>query len=190
MREETSLAMRFMKIRVTADSEKFQIRSMPRTSGPGDSSVGDLNADGYQDVFITSSMNFPFRYQVNSLLLNDRGRKFRDAEFILGVEPRRDRRTATPWYEGDCSYPKYANSRMCEGRTGRVRLWAAIGSRSSVIFDLDHDGDLDIVTNDFHSQPLVLISNLSRAANPKCDILSFNCRGLVRIGRGWVRRFR
>lgn len=34
-------------------------------------------------------------------------------------------------------------------------------SRSSVIFDLDNDGDLDIVTNDFNSEPQVLVSNLA-----------------------------
>ena len=39
-------------------------------------------------------MNYPFPYGVNSLLLNDRGEKFRDSEFILGVEPRREGPTA------------------------------------------------------------------------------------------------
>ena len=38
---------------------------------------------------------------------------------------------------------------------------APLGSRSSVIFDLDQDGDLDIITNDFNSEPQVLVSNLS-----------------------------
>jgi hypothetical protein len=36
-------------------------------------SVGDVNADGWDDVFITSGMGFPFRYGINSMLLNDRG---------------------------------------------------------------------------------------------------------------------
>jgi hypothetical protein len=35
-------------------------------------------------------------------------------------------------------------------------------SRSSAVFDLDNDGDLDIVTNDFNSAPQVLVSNLSQ----------------------------
>ena len=38
---------------------------------------------------------------------------------------------------------------------------APLGSRSAAIFDLDNDGDLDIVTNDFNSPPQVLVSNLS-----------------------------
>ena len=132
------------------------------TLWPWGLSVGDLNADGFQDVFITASMNFPFAYQVNSLLLNDHGKKFCDAEFVLGVEPRRDGRTATMWYECDCSDARYANTPACQGRRGRVQVWAALGSRSSVVVDLDQDGDLDIVTNDFHSRPMVLISSLSQ----------------------------
>lgn len=36
-----------------------------------------------------------------------------------------------------------------------------MGTRSSAIFDIDGDGDLDIVTNEFGSVPMVLVSNLS-----------------------------
>ncbi len=123
-------------------------------------SVGDLNADGYDDVFITASMNLPFRYGVNTLLLNDQGRQFRDSEFILGVEPRRNGQTAIPYFECDCDGADREHI-DCEDRTGRVAVWSAIGSRGSVIFDLDEDGDLDIVTNDFNSPPMVLVSNLT-----------------------------
>ena len=38
---------------------------------------------------------------------------------------------------------------------------SALGTRSAAIFDLDNDGDMDIVTNDFGSAPMVLVSNLS-----------------------------
>jgi len=124
---------------------------------PWGPSVGDLNADGWPDVFIASSMNFPFRYGVNSVLLNDRGQAFLDSAFVLGVEPRRDGQTDTPWFEIPCGVP---NS-PCQGRDGTMEVRATLGSRSSVMLDVDRDGDLDIVTSEFNSAPQVLVSTLS-----------------------------
>ena len=122
-------------------------------------SVADVNADGYEDVFVASSMNYPFRYGINSLLLNNRGKKFLDSEFILGIEPRRYG-TALPWFELDASGRDSQHERA-KGLSGKVVVWGAAGTRSSVVFDLDQDGDLDIVTNDFGGHPMVLVSNLS-----------------------------
>ena len=76
------------------------------------------------------------------------------------VTPRRDGKTAKPWFELDCGEADYQH-KDCEFQSGRVVVWGALGSRSSAIFDLDEDGDLDIVTNDFNSEPLVLISDLA-----------------------------
>ena len=128
-------------------------------------STGDLNADGFQDVFIASSMNFPFRYGVNSVLLNESGATFRDSEFILGVEPRRDRLTAARWFTLDCDDEEDAGFWACDGRDGTVEIWGARGTRASVIFDLDNDGDLDIVTNEFNTEPMVLVSNLTSVSD-------------------------
>jgi hypothetical protein len=55
---------------------------------PWGPSGGDLNADGFDDTFIASGMNYPERYMINSVKLNDRGVRFIDAEFLLGIEPR------------------------------------------------------------------------------------------------------
>jgi hypothetical protein len=138
-------------------------------------SAGDLNADGFQDVFITASMNFPFRYGINSLLLNDRGKIFRDSEFILGVEPRRGGRTHARLIDLDCD-GEDAENPLCKDHKGKVTLMSALGSRSSVIFDLDGDGDLDIVTNDFNSVPMVLVSDLAQK-KPGFRYLKVKLRG-------------
>jgi hypothetical protein len=94
--------------------------------------------------------------------LNNRGSSFLDSEFILGAEPRRDRRTAKPWFTLDCQDADRKNAYCGQlGVLGKAMVWGAVGSRSSAIFDLDGDGDLDIVTNEFHDGPMVLVSNLT-----------------------------
>jgi len=124
-------------------------------------SVDDLNADGWDDVVITSSMNFPFRYGVNSVLLNNRGEGFMDSAAILGVEPRRGNMTRKPWFTLDCGGEDSGHA-QCKGKTGRYTVTGTLGTRSSAIFDLDKDGDLDIVTNELNSEPLVLVSDLAQ----------------------------
>jgi hypothetical protein len=128
---------------------------------PWGPSVGDVNADGWDDVFIASGMGFPFRYGVNSLLLNDRGKKFLDAEFLVGVEPRRAGRTSRPTFEVDCA-TEGEGRKACLGEKGPITVLGTLSSRSAVIFDLDKDGDLDIVTNEFNAEPQVLVNDLAQ----------------------------
>jgi len=135
------------------------------TYWPWGPSVGDLNADGFDDVFIATGMNFPFRYGINSVLLNNRGQRFLDAEFLLGVEPRRGG-VLVPWFTLDITDRVGWQTMIREtGYTGMPRaatVMAARGSRSAAIVDLDADGDLDIVTNEFNAAPMVLMSNLAQ----------------------------
>jgi hypothetical protein len=130
------------------------------TFWPWGLSVGDLNADGYEDVFVTAGMGFGFRYAVNSVLLNQHGQRFLDSELLLGVEPRSDGRTDKVAFVLDCAGPDKEHP-MCVGRSGKVVVREALSSRSSAIFDLDDDGDLDIVTNELNDRPQVLVSNLT-----------------------------
>ena len=161
----------FYQNRAEAGFEEVSDRIGAENYWPWGISVGDLNADGYRDVFIAASMSYPFRYGVNSVLLNDLGETFRHSEFILGVEPRRDRRTKIPWFEIECPTsddvePPALSAiadlyERCRRRRGIHTVLGTLGTRASVIFDFDEDGDLDIITGEFNAEPQVLISNLS-----------------------------
>ena len=150
------------------------------TGWPWGPSAGDLNADGWPDLFVAAGMNYPFRYRGNDVLLNEGGKRFANAEYVLGVEPRP--RIVTPWFELDCDGPD-AQHDICKGevepiladetrtpeqrakgepRRGRVTVWAARASRSAAILDLDNDGDLDIVTNNYGDVPQIFISDLTQ----------------------------
>ncbi len=145
---------------------------------PWGPSVGDLNADGYDDIFVTASMNYPFRYAVNSIFLNEKGETFRNSEFILGIEPRLGRNTATPWFVLDCSEHDFDHQDCVKGNLiDHNVVWGASGSRSSVVFDIDLDGDLDIIVSDFNGMPMVLKSNLSdeiKVNYLKVDLIGIN----------------
>ncbi len=140
--------------------EEMSDRLNVETYWPWGFSVGDLNADGFEDLFVTAGMGYPFRYGVNSVLLNNEGTGFIDAEFTLGVEPRLQARTEQVWFSLDCDGRDKGHAE-CEGKSGRINVLGTLSSRSSAIIDLDNDGDLDIVTNEFNDKPQVLISNLS-----------------------------
>ncbi len=130
------------------------------TYWPWGVSVGDLNADGYEDVFVAAGMGYPFRYAINSVLLNDGGRRFFDAEFLLGVEPRAPDKMMRDQFTLDCDGADKDNP-LCRGRTGMLTMGGAASSRSSAIFDVDDDGALDIVVNECNGPPQILMSNLA-----------------------------
>jgi len=163
------------------------------TYWPWQPSVDDVNADGWDDVLVIGSMNFPYRYSTNALLLNENGKRFRHAEFTLGIESRAGGRTEQEWYTMDCSATGAdKGSKSCTTCTGpgasdagchpgkaagQFTMNASRGTRSSVIFDIDGDGDgdLDIITNEFNAMPQVLLNSL--AAKHTVNRISVRLRG-------------
>ena len=144
------------------------------TYWPWGPSVDDFNADGWDDIFIAAGMNFPFRYGINSVLLNENGHHFLPSEFVLGVEPRANGLTQV-WFTLDCSgegafnplcaacsQPDSVASACHVDAAHHLTMMGSLGTRSAVALDLEGDGDLDIVTNEFNGYPQVLVSNLAQ----------------------------
>ena len=130
------------------------------TYWPWGITAADFNADGYEDLFVTAGMGYPLRYAANSLLLNEGGQRFVDSEFVLGIEPRKNNRIEKEFFDLDCSAEDKKHG-LCTNRTGSVTVMGTTSSRSSAAIDVDDDGDLDLVTNEWSDRPQVLLSNLS-----------------------------
>jgi hypothetical protein len=108
---------------------------------------------------VTGGMGYPFRYSINYVLLNEGGRRFVPAEFALGVEPRQAG-IEIEYFTLDCSGEDKDHT-ICYHKKGILSVIGSTSARSSVLFDLDDDGDLDIVTNEMNDRPQVLINNLT-----------------------------
>jgi hypothetical protein len=102
---------------------------------------GDFDNDGYEDVFISAGMGYPFYYWPNSLMMNNGDGTFTDRAEEAGVEPPLRGKTF---------------SELIAGRP------ATRSSRSAAVADFNGDGRLDIVVNNFNDQPYFLRNQFPR----------------------------
>ena len=109
-------------------------------------------------------MGYPLRYGINSLLLNETGKRFVHTEFVLGVEPRPNNKVLIDYFTMDCDGEDKGHP-FCQNQGGKVVVQASTSSRSSLFVDFDDDGDLDLVVNNMNDVPLLLKSDLAQKRN-------------------------
>ena len=81
-----------------------------------------------------------------------------------------------------CAQANAAAAGCRRDAAGTLTMWASRGSRSSVVLDVDNDGDLDIVTNEFNAAPQLLRSNL--AAKGRLHAIKVRLRGVTSNRQG------
>ena len=102
--------------------------------------TGDLDDDGWQDIFVASGMGYPYYYWPNQVFRNRRDGTFEEVAEAWKIEPPPGGR--------------YLNHEIRQRPMVR-------SSRSAAFLDFDGDGDLDIVVANFNHEPYLIQNNQS-----------------------------
>jgi hypothetical protein len=126
-------------------------RARLETLWPWGAATGDFDNDGYQDIFISSGMGYPFFYWPNALMMNNHDGTFTDRARDFGIDPPPD----GPY------------------KDKKIRNWyPSRSSRAAATADFDQDGRLDLVVNNFNDRPYYYRNNF-----PKKNYVAFRLIG-------------
>jgi hypothetical protein len=123
------------------------------TFWPWGIATGDFDNDGSEDVFLPSGMGYPYAYWPNALMMNNGSGVFTDRAAQLGVEPP-------------------ANGIHIAEKIGGKP--AARSSRCAVTADFDGDGRLELLVNNFNSEPYYFKNHFAQK-----KYVAFRLRGTV-----------
>lgn len=114
--------------------------------------TGDFDCDGSEDVFVPAGMGYPFHYWPNYLLMRDEKGRFKNRAEAAGIEPPPGGKYGPQQIRG---------------------LPMARSSRAAATADLDGDGRLEIVVNNFNDQAYCFWNE-----SPKQHYVAFKLRGI------------
>jgi hypothetical protein len=131
--------------------EEISDEANAETFWPWGIAAGDFDNDGYEDAYLPSGMGHPWTYWRSPLLHNNGDGTFTDIGAAAGVDP------------------------PPGGPTLAMRLGgrnAAKSARSAIVSDLDADGRLDLVVNNFNDR-----AHLFMNRSPKRNFIAFRLEG-------------